>query len=98
MSGVKRSGIVIYVAGDTADRNLHSQQNHIETVLRAAHVQYEMIDIASDPAYKDEMRQRCGNETAVAPQVFNGDYYCGDYVSFQQAVEEERIREYLRVS
>ncbi|KAK7093908.1 SH3 domain-binding glutamic acid-rich-like protein 3 isoform X2 [Littorina saxatilis] len=90
--------ITVYVSSVSFNKRLHSQQNHIETVLRAAHVQYEMIDIASDPAYKDEMRQRCGNETAVAPQVFNGDYYCGDYVSFQQAVEEERIREYLRVS
>lgn len=36
-----------------------------------------MIDVASDPAYKDEMRQRCGDETALAPQIFSGDYHCG---------------------
>ena len=56
---------------------LHAQQNHIETVLRGKQVQYEMIDIASDPAYREEMRQRCGDETALAPQIFSGDFHCG---------------------
>ncbi|XP_025082708.1 SH3 domain-binding glutamic acid-rich-like protein 3 [Pomacea canaliculata] len=90
--------ITVYISSVTLKKELHSQQNHIETVLRGKHVAYQLIDIASNPAYKDEMRARCGDETALAPQIFNGDFHCGDYKSFQQAVEEERILEYLRVS
>lgn len=56
---------------------LHTQQNHIETVLKAKQLAYRFIDIAQDVSKKEEMREKCGNETAVAPQIFNEDYYCG---------------------
>ncbi|XP_076451397.1 SH3 domain-binding glutamic acid-rich-like protein 3 [Babylonia areolata] len=90
--------IIVYISSVALKKELHSQQNHIETVLRAKQVPYRMVDIASDPAFKEEMRRKCGNETALAPQIFNEDFHCGDYKSFQQAVEEENVLEYLRVS
>ncbi|KAK0063756.1 SH3 domain-binding glutamic acid-rich-like protein 3, partial [Biomphalaria pfeifferi] len=56
---------------------MHTQQGHIETVLKAKQLPYQLIDIAQDTSKKDEMRLKCGNETAVAPQIFNEDFYCG---------------------
>ena len=64
---------------------LHTQQNHIETVLRAKQLDFQIIDIATDAGKKDEMREKMGDETAVAPQIFNGDQYCGVGVATNRA-------------
>jgi len=90
--------IVVYITSVTFNKQLHTQQSHIETVLKAKQLPHTLIDIATDPDKKDEMRAKCGNETAVAPQIFNEDVYCGDYKTFQQAVEEDRILSYLKVA
>jgi len=90
--------IIVYITSVTFNKALHTQQNHIETVLKAKQLPYQIIDIAQEAGRKDEMREKCGNETAVAPQIFNDDQYCGDYKSFQQAVEEETILSYLKVA
>ncbi|CAL1540557.1 unnamed protein product [Lymnaea stagnalis] len=89
--------IIVYITSVTFKKELHTQQGHIETVLKAKQLPYQFIDIALDVSKKDEMREKCGNETAVAPQIFNDDYYCGDYKTFQQAVEEDRVLSFLKV-
>ncbi|BFZ23648.1 hypothetical protein BsWGS_26687 [Bradybaena similaris] len=90
--------IIVYVTSVTFKKELHTQQNHIETVLKAKQLQYQFIDIAQDVSKKEEMRERCGNESAVAPQIFNEDNYCGDYRLFQQAVEEDRVLSFLKLT
>lgn len=77
---------------------MHNAQSHIETVLRAKQLDFELIDIAKDSSKKDEMRAKCGDDTAVAPQIFNDDVYIGGYAPFAQAVEEERVLEFLKVA
>jgi len=89
--------IIVYTTSVTFKKELHTQQNHIETVLRAKQLDFQIIDIATDAGKKDEMREKMGDETAVAPQIFNGDQYCGDYKAFQQAVEEEIVLSFLKL-
>uniref|UniRef100_A0A0B6ZKU6 SH3 domain-binding glutamic acid-rich-like protein n=1 Tax=Arion vulgaris TaxID=1028688 RepID=A0A0B6ZKU6_9EUPU len=90
--------IIVYVTSVTFKKALHTQQNHIETVLKAKQLPYLFIDIAQDTSKKEEMREKCGDETAVAPQIFNDDHYCGDYRSFQLAVEEDTVLSFLKVT
>ncbi|KAH9487654.1 SH3 domain-binding glutamic acid-rich-like protein 3 [Bulinus truncatus] len=88
--------IIVYITSVTFKKELHTQQGHIETVLKAKQLPYQLIDIAQDVSKKDEMRVKCGDETAVAPQIFNEDSYCGDYKTFQQAVEEDKVLSFLK--
>ncbi|KAL8571219.1 hypothetical protein ACOMHN_010680 [Nucella lapillus] len=89
--------ITVYISSVTLKKELHAQQSHIETVLRAKHLPFELIDIATQTDQKDIMREKIGNPTALAPQIFSDGVYCGDYQSFSQAVEEEDVLTYLKV-
>ncbi|KAK6175243.1 hypothetical protein SNE40_013748 [Patella caerulea] len=89
--------ITIYVTTISCAKNIASQQQHIETVLKAKHVDYELIDIASCEGKKDEMREKMGDPTALPPQIFNGDIYCGNYEAFQNSVEEEDVMTFLHL-
>ena len=52
-------------------------------VLDSMKIPYEQLDITqSDHDHKAEMRRIAGNPSAMAPQICNGEIYCG--VSLQQ--------------
>lgn len=59
---------------------MKKQQQRIEMILDAKKIQYEKLDIAATEELKKEMRDRSGNPSALPPQLFNGETYCG--VSF----------------
>ncbi|MBN3321390.1 SH3L3 protein, partial [Atractosteus spatula] len=46
-------------------------------ILESKSVQFELIDISVGNEVREEMRSKAGNATAVPPQIFNGDQYCG---------------------
>ena len=46
-------------------------------VLDGKKIPYQTVDIASDTTGKDAMRSKSGNPTALPPQIFNDDTYCG---------------------
>lgn len=56
---------------------LKQQQSEILQFLDAKKIQYKTKDITQDPSIKDEMRKLVGNPSAMPPQVFSGDTYCG---------------------
>lgn len=54
-----------------------SQQAEVMRILDSKSIKYELIDISVDGAFRDEMRSKSGNPTAIPPQIFNEDQYCG---------------------
>ena len=56
---------------------MKSQQAEVMRILDSKSIQYELIDISVGGEVRDEMRSKAGNPTAVPPQIFNGDQYCG---------------------
>lgn len=54
-----------------------SQQAHIISVLDIKSIQYELVDISVGSEVRDEMRKNVGDPTAVPPQLFNENQYCG---------------------
>lgn len=68
-----------------------AQQNRIELVLMANKIHFVKIDITEKPEYKDEMRAIMGDDTGLAPQIANGDQYCGDFKSFENAIEDGHV-------
>lgn len=54
-----------------------SQQAEVIRILDSKSIQYDLVDISVGVQVRDEMRNKAGNPTAVPPQLFNEDQYCG---------------------
>ncbi|KAI7799118.1 SH3 domain-binding glutamic acid-rich-like protein 3 [Triplophysa rosa] len=61
----------------TSESDVKSQQAEVIRILDSKSIRYELIDIAVGGAVRDEMRSKSGNPTAIPPQIFNEDQYCG---------------------
>lgn len=46
-------------------------------ILDSKSIEYKLVDISQGEEVRDEMRNKSGNPTAVPPQLFNEDQYCG---------------------
>lgn len=56
---------------------LKQRQSEILQFLDAKKIKYSALDIAGSGDLKEEMRKKVGDPSAMPPQVFNGDKYCG---------------------
>uniref|UniRef100_A0A6Q2Y8K2 Uncharacterized protein n=1 Tax=Esox lucius TaxID=8010 RepID=A0A6Q2Y8K2_ESOLU len=79
--------IVVYFSSISGSRELKQQQSQIFSFLDSKKIKYQAVDITQGPSGKEEMRKKAGNPTALPPQIFNGDKYCGDFSAFYEAVE-----------
>ncbi|KAI4895324.1 hypothetical protein NFI96_031118 [Prochilodus magdalenae] len=91
-------GIKLYYTTVTASREVKSQQAEVIRVLESKNIKYELIDISVGGDVRDEMRTKSGNPTAVPPQIFNEDQYCGNYEMFSEAVEEDTVEQFLKMA
>ncbi|XP_010871896.1 SH3 domain-binding glutamic acid-rich-like protein 3 [Esox lucius] len=91
-------GIKLYYTTVTASREVKAQQAEMMRVLDSKSIQYELIDISVGGEVRDEMRKKAGNPTAVPPQIFNEDQYCGNYEMFSNAVEEDKLEQFLKLA
>ncbi|KAJ0055389.1 hypothetical protein NL108_016882, partial [Boleophthalmus pectinirostris] len=90
-------GVKLYYTTVAGSRSIKSQQSHITRVLDSKGIKYEIIDISQGSELRDEMRNKAGNPTAVPPQIFNEDQYCGDYEMFSDAVEADTVEQFLKM-
>ncbi|XP_028317098.1 SH3 domain-binding glutamic acid-rich-like protein 3 [Gouania willdenowi] len=91
-------GIKLYYTTVTASRTVKSQQAEVMRILDSKSIQYELIDISLGTELRDEMRNKAGDPTAVPPQIFNEDQYCGNYEMFSDAVEEDKVEQFLKMA
>uniref|UniRef100_A0A3Q0R0M6 SH3 domain-binding glutamic acid-rich-like protein 3 n=1 Tax=Amphilophus citrinellus TaxID=61819 RepID=A0A3Q0R0M6_AMPCI len=92
-------GIKLYYTTVTASRTVKSQQAEVIRVLESKSIQYELIDISVGGELRDEMRSKAGDPTAVPPQLFNEDQYCGqNYEMFSEAVEADTVEQFLKLA
>ncbi|KAG5265115.1 hypothetical protein AALO_G00261590 [Alosa alosa] len=91
-------GIKLYYTTVTASREVKSQQAEIMRILESKSIQFELIDISVGGDVRDEMRTKSGNPTAVPPQIFNEDQYCGNYEMFAEAVEADTVEQFLKMA
>ncbi|XP_026876527.1 SH3 domain-binding glutamic acid-rich-like protein 3 [Electrophorus electricus] len=90
-------GIKLYYTTVTASREVKSQQAEVMRILESKNIHFELIDISVGGALRDEMRTKSGNPTAVPPQIFNEDQYCGNYEMFSEAVEADTVEQFLKM-
>uniref|UniRef100_A0A8B9L1H0 Zgc:153284 n=1 Tax=Astyanax mexicanus TaxID=7994 RepID=A0A8B9L1H0_ASTMX len=57
--------------------HVKQRQSEIFQFLDSKKIIYRALDITQSSDVKDEMRRKVGNNTALPPQIFNGDKYCG---------------------
>ncbi|KAF1381313.1 hypothetical protein PFLUV_G00152570 [Perca fluviatilis] len=91
-------GIKLYYTTVTASRTVKSQQAEVIRILESKSIQYELVDISVGGELRDEMRSKAGNPSAVPPQLFNEDQYCGDYEMFSEAVEADTLDQFLKLA
>ncbi|KAL4661018.1 hypothetical protein GN956_G1643 [Arapaima gigas] len=89
--------IVVYFSSVSGSRDVKDQQAKIFQYLESKKIKYEGIDISVSSSIKEDMRRKTGNPTAMPPQIFNKGVYCGDYSKFSEAVEDEKVEEFLRL-
>lgn len=69
----------------------------MRTQLEAHKVPFVVIDVAQDSDALEKMRELVGDEGALAPQIANGDEYCGGFEEFEAAIEGEHLGEFLKL-
>ncbi|CAN0295862.1 unnamed protein product [Lampetra planeri] len=77
--------------------DIKSNQSDVWRVLEGKAVRFELVDIASNDELRQNMRHLSGNPTAVPPQIFNDNTYCGDYEQFAEAVELDSLESFLKL-
>ncbi|XP_031709485.1 SH3 domain-binding glutamic acid-rich-like protein 3 [Anarrhichthys ocellatus] len=91
-------GIKLYYTTVTASRTVKSQQAEVMRILESKSIQFKLIDISVGREVCDEMRSKVGNPSAVPPQLFNEDQYCGDYDMLSEAVEADTVDQFLKMA
>uniref|UniRef100_UPI00398E73D7 SH3 domain-binding glutamic acid-rich-like protein 3 n=1 Tax=Pristiophorus japonicus TaxID=55135 RepID=UPI00398E73D7 len=89
--------VTVYYCSVTTTTALEKQQKRIVQTLEAFHIPHQLLDLSTNENLKDEMRMKVGDPKAMAPQIFNGDQYCGDFAAFSQAMEHEKVNQFFKV-
>ncbi|XP_078719658.1 SH3 domain-binding glutamic acid-rich-like protein 3 [Lampetra fluviatilis] len=89
--------VKVYYTSVAASREVKSNQSEVQRVLEAKGLKFEMVDIAANDEHRQNMRKLSGNPTAMPPQLFNENAYCGDYEKFAEAVELDSIDTFLKL-
>ncbi len=59
------------------DAQIKKNQQKIEMILDSKKIAFVKIDVAADEDAKKRMRELMENPSAIPPQLFNDDTYCG---------------------
>ncbi|CAL1540556.1 unnamed protein product [Lymnaea stagnalis] len=89
--------VIVYISNLVSNMETRKQQMRIQDVLSGAKIDFEVVDVSANKENLAKMREVVGNEHALAPQIANGDNYCGDYNAFDDAVECKTLHQFLKV-
>lgn len=89
--------IKVYTTSVTTNREIYNKQNRIKHVFEAKNIIFEEIDLSRSQEERDLMREKAGIPDLLPPAIFNGDTYCGDFDQFEDAVEENKLKEFLKL-
>ncbi|XP_008300411.1 SH3 domain-binding glutamic acid-rich-like protein 3 [Stegastes partitus] len=89
--------LTLFYTSVSSSVQIKKSQEKIQSVLDSKKIPFRLVDIAQCSEDKELMRKICGDPTALPPQLSNGDVYCGDFAAFENAIEEERLNEFLKL-
>ncbi|XP_033847138.1 SH3 domain-binding glutamic acid-rich-like protein 3 [Periophthalmus magnuspinnatus] len=89
--------LLVFYSSVSGNMEMKKRQEWIFSVFTAKNIAFKAVDISQNSDDKELMRKIVGDPTALPPQICRGDTYCGDYTSFQNAIEEERLEAFLKM-
>ncbi|WKX91951.1 hypothetical protein Q1695_010190 [Nippostrongylus brasiliensis] len=93
----------VFIASITANPEVRKRVQRVLMVLDGLSIPFDAIDITKpgNEEHRMFMRERAVKEDAkgnpLPPQFFYNDEYLGNFVDFEEAVEDDRIAEFLRL-
>nr|CAG4642804.1 EOG090X0DPU [Evadne anonyx] len=100
----RQTGVVkFYVANICGNQHVKKLQIRAQMIMESKGVAFETIDITAEEmeAEKKFMLEnaspRANGKIPVPPQFFNQDEYLGDYEDFAEAIELNRLEDFLKV-
>ncbi|KAH9487655.1 SH3 domain-binding glutamic acid-rich-like protein 3 [Bulinus truncatus] len=91
------SQVTVYISNLASNMETRKQQMRIQDILSGAKIDFQVVDVSASKDDLAKMREIVGNEHALAPQIANGDTYCGDYDAFDDAVECKTLNDFLKL-
>jgi len=88
--------VILYVSNVSYNKEVKKQQTRMNDVLETLKVEFETVDVAEDGNLQ-KMREACGDQSLLAPQLFNGNTLCGGYEQFEEAVEDKIMKQFLKL-
>jgi len=100
----RQKGVVkFYIAKICVSQHVKKQQTRAQMIMESKGVAFETIDITAD-GMEDERNfmlenacPRMDGQRPIPPQFFNRDEYLGDYEDFTEAIDLNRLEDFLRV-
>ena len=100
----RQNGVVkFYVANICGNQHVKRQQTRAQMIMESKGVAFEIIDITADGMEheKNFMLENAlpsaDGERPIPPQFFNQDEYLGDYDDFAEAIELNKLEDFLKV-
>ncbi|KAK7093906.1 SH3 domain-binding glutamic acid-rich-like protein 3 [Littorina saxatilis] len=91
------ANIQLYVTSVSSSTEVKGQQQKIRMILEGKKIDFEEVDIASDTSLLIKMREIANDPKCLPPQLARGSDYLGDYEKFNNAVEDEALKEFLKL-
>ncbi|XP_035766375.1 SH3 domain-binding glutamic acid-rich-like protein 3 [Neolamprologus brichardi] len=89
--------VKVFFTSVSGSTQIKKNQERVFSILNAKKILFQSVDISQSSDDKDLMRQGAGDPTALPPQIFNGDVYCGDISAFDNAIEMEQLEDFLKL-
>ncbi|XP_035474402.1 SH3 domain-binding glutamic acid-rich-like protein 3 [Scophthalmus maximus] len=89
--------VKVFYSSASGSMETKKRQERLFSVLTSKNIPFEPVDICQNLEERDLMREKAGNSAALAPQICNGDVYCGDFVAFEEAIEMGQLEKFLRI-
>ncbi|XP_070684935.1 SH3 domain-binding glutamic acid-rich protein isoform X7 [Pempheris klunzingeri] len=93
--------IKVFLASSSGSTAIKKKQQDVVGFLEAIKVEYTQLDIACNEENRMWMRnnvpaeKKPTNGIPLPPQIFNEEYYCGDYDTFFDAKEDNLVFSFL---
>ncbi|XP_074601664.1 SH3 domain binding glutamate rich protein Sh3beta [Brevipalpus obovatus] len=94
--------VKIYLSSISASKEVKKRQQRAQFIMDSLRIDYEKIDI-TEPDFEEEKQRMkiCksrNDQPALPPQFFNDEKYCGDWLDFEAASEEDIVHEFLKLT
>ncbi|CAF1192051.1 unnamed protein product [Rotaria sp. Silwood1] len=91
----------VYFISTTGRRDIRKGQIHVFSVLSSWKFEYQAIDVAA-PENENERNfvidtgKKSEDGKVILPQIFQEEECCGNYLDFLNAIEDEKLRLFLK--